>query len=350
MRRIKIYGADNTGVENYLQPVQATPEEQARYKHFKILTITAFALLVVLFLQSMVLVAVRLLFVDELITRVIGLGIEIVTLGMCVGLLFGYKYLYHTLSYTNMGVIIFEELLLVVCQQIVYSYSVPILFYCLIFLSALFVLYTMISLDCGVKYRLIISVIPAFILFITSFIYVDDFEFTPRYIYVSNTGYTEKANDESNFYYSNAVNAPVEGYEAIDEVLELTNTMSNTLLGAHSVDDLEYMNRIFTGTFPAGDTINFNNTYDEEFFEENCLYFSIMELDDKDDTIECKEIQHSFMYARPVIEYTRNSLHSEDTDERAVCLMVFEVSLDVYEKEFDNIAGFTTDKAKIYYK
>lgn len=350
MRRIKIYGADNTVVENYLQPVQATPEEQARYKHFKILTITAFVLLVILFLQSMVLVAVRLLFVDELITRVIGLGIEIVTLAMCVGLLFGYKYLYHTLSYTDMGVIIFEELLLVVCQQIVYSYSVPILFYSLIFLSSLFVLYTMIFLDCGVKYRLIISVIPAFILFITSFIYVDVFEFTPRYIYVSNIGYTENANDESNFYYSNAVNAPVEGYEAIDEVLELTNTMSNTLSGAHSVDDLEYMNRIFARTFPAGDTINFNNTYDEEFFEENCLYFSIMELDDKDDTIECKEIQHSFMYARPVIEYTRNSLYSEDTDERAVCLMVFEVSLDVYEKEFDNIAGFTTDKAKIYYK
>ena len=350
MRKINIYGADNTGVESNLQPVQATPEEQARYKKFKILTITAFVLLVVLFLQSMVLVAVRLLFVDEIFTRMIGLGIEVVTLAMCVGLFFGYKYLYHSLSYMNMGIIIFAELMLAVCQLIVYSCSIPFLFYSLIFLSVVFILYSMIFLNCDVKYRLIISVIPVFILIITNFIYVDNFEFTPRYIYISNTGYSDKINNEANFYYESAVNAQLEDYEAIDEVLELTNTMSNTLTGVNSVDDLEYMNRIFSRTLPAGDTINFNNTYNEKFFEENCLYFSIIELDDKNDTIECKEIQHSFMYARPVTEYTRSGSDSESTDEMAVCLMVFEVSLDVYEKEFDNIAGFTTDKAKIYYK
>ena len=77
MRRINIYGADNTDIENNLQPVQATPEEQVRYRRFKVLTITAFVLLVVLFLQSMVLVAIRLLFVDEIFTRIIGLGIEV---------------------------------------------------------------------------------------------------------------------------------------------------------------------------------------------------------------------------------------------------------------------------------
>lgn len=350
MRRINIYGADNIDVKNNLQPIQATSEEQARYKKFKILTITAFVLLVVLFLQSMVLVAVRLLFVDEIITRMIGLGIEIVTLAMCVGLFFGYKYLYHSLSYTNMGVIIFAELMLSICQLIMYSYTVPFLFYFLIVFSVIFILYSMIFLNCGVKYRLIISVIPVFILFITNFIYVDNFEFTPRYIYISNTGYSDKINSEANFYYKNTVNAQLEDYEAIDEVLELTNTMSNTLTGVHSVDDLEYMNQIFSRTLPAGDTINFNNTYDEKFFEENCLYFSIMELENKDDTIECKEIQHSFMYARPIIEYTRNGSDNENIDERAVCLIVFEISLDVYEQEFNNIAGFTADKAKILYK
>lgn len=350
MRRINIYGADNTDIENNLQPVQATPEEQVRYRRFKVLTITAFVLLVVLFLQSMVLVAIRLLFVDEIFTRIIGLGIEVVTLAVCIGLFFGYKYLYHSLSYMNMGVIIFAELILSACQLTLYSCTVPLLFYCLIAFSVIFILYSMIFLNCGVKYRLIISVIPVFILFITNFIYVHNFQFIPRYIYISSTGYSGKINDEFNFYYENAVNAPVEDYEAIDEVLELTNTMSNTLTGINSVDELKYLNNTFQHTFPAGDIINFNNTYDEKFFEENCLYFSIMELDDKDDTIECKEIQHSFMYARPVIEYTRNSLHSEDTDERAVCLMVFEISLDVYEQEFDNIAGFTSDKAKISYK
>lgn len=349
MRRMNIYGAGNTGIENNLQPVQATPEEQVRYRRFKILTITAFVLLVVLLAQSMILVAIRLLFVDEIFTRIFGMGIELVTLLACIGLFVGYKYLYHSLSYMNIGVIIFAELILSVCQLTLYSCTVPILFYCLIAFSAIFILYSMIFLNCGLKYRLIISVIPVFILFITNFIYVHSFEFTPRYIYISNTGYSDKTNDESNFYYNDAVSGQLEYQEAIDEVLELTNTMSNTLTGVHSVDELKYMNQTFLSTFPAGDTINFNNTYDEKFFEENCLYFSIMELKNKDDTIECKEIQHSFMYARPVIEYTKNGSDNENTDERAVCLMVFEIPLDVYEQEFDNISGFTADKAKILY-
>lgn len=350
MRRMNIYGADNTDIANNLQPIQATPEEQVRYRRFKILTITAFVLLVVLFLQSMVLVAVRLLFVDEIFTRIIGLAIEVVTLLVCIGLFVGYKYLYHSLSYMNIGVIIFAELMLVVCQLTLYSCTVPPLFYCLIAFSVIFIVYSMIFLNCGVKYRLIISIIPIFILLITNFIYVHSFEFTPRYIYISNTGYSDKANDESNFYYNDAVSGQLEYQEAIDEVLELTNTMSNTLMGIHSVDELEYLNKTFQYTFPAGDTINFNNNYDEKFFEENCLYFSIMELKNKDDTIKCTEIQHSFMYARPVIEYTRNSSDNKNIDERAVCLMVFEISLDVYEQEFDNISGFTADKAKILYK
>lgn len=350
MRRMNIYGVDNTGIENNLQPIQATPEEQARYRRFKILTITAFVLLVVLLAQSMILVAIRLLFVDEIVTRIIGLGIEVVILAACIGLFFGYKYLYHSLSYMNIGVIIFAELMLVVCQLTLYSCTVPPLFYCLIAFSVIFILYSMIFLNCGVKYRLIISVIPVFILFITNFIYVHSFEFTPRYIYISNTGYSDKINDESNFYYENAVNAQIEYYEAIDEVLELTNTMSNTLTGIHDIDELKHLNDTFQYTFPAGDTINFNNNYDEKFFEENCLYFSIMELKNKDDTIKCTEIQHSFRYARPVIEYTRSGSGSENTDERAVCMMVFEIPLEVYEQEFDNIAGFTANKAKILYK
>ena len=101
--------------------------------------------------------------------------------------------------------------------------------------------------------------------------------------------------------------------------------------------------------FSADEVINFNNKYDADFFKENCLYFSIIELENKDDIVKLSDIQHSLRYTRPIIEYTRSTTNDSNNG-KAFCLMVLEFSLDEYEKKFDSIAGFTVDKAKITYK
>lgn len=359
MRRIRIYGADNMGIENMSKPVEPTPKMQASYRNFKILDITALALLFVLLAESMIFVAVRLLFQEELYVKMIALGMEVAILATGIGLFWGYKYLYHSLSYINMGAIIVTELVLALGQFILYNFRIPVLFYCLIAFSVLFILYEMIFLKCGVKFRLAISVVPVLVLIITNFIYLQSFEFTPRYIYISTTGYKDKINDDSNFYYKSSVDKALDYYHAIDEIIELTSTMSNTMSGIHRVDNLksslctdslEYLNNTYSKVIPMGDVINFDNRYDDSFFEEYSLYFSVLELENKEDTIECTDIQYSFKYARPVIEYTKGEVSTTDTDERTVCIMVYEIPVEVEEAIFEDIAGFTTDRAVISYQ
>ena len=82
-----------------------------RYKRFTVLNITALVLLFVLLLESMMFVAVRLLFQQDLYVKAIALGMEIVILAMGIALFFGYKHLYHFLSYMDMGAIIITEIL-----------------------------------------------------------------------------------------------------------------------------------------------------------------------------------------------------------------------------------------------
>lgn len=349
MRRIKIYGADNTGIESTPQPIEPTPQMQASYRNFKILDITALVLLFVLLAESMIFVAVRLLFQEELYVKMIALGMEVAILAIGIGLFWGYKYLYHSLSYINMGAIIVTEIVLALGQFILYNFSIPVLFYCLIAFSVLFILYEMIFLNCDVKFRLAISIVPVLVLAITNFIYLRSFEFTPRYIYISTTGYKDKINDDSSFYYKSAVDETLDYYHSIDEIIELTSTMSNTMSGINQVNDLEYLNNIYSKVVPMGDVINFDKRYDDSFFEEYSLYFSVLELENKDDTIECTDIQYSFKYARPVIEYTKGETSVTGKDERAVCIMVYEIPVEVEEAIFEDIAGFTTDRAIIIY-
>jgi len=352
MRKIRIYGAENTEIENNV-PIDNSYAQQARYRNFKILTVTAFVMLVVLLVECMVLVGVKLLFIDDIVTKAFCLGIEIVTLAICIGLFFFYKYLYHSLSYTNLIIIITAEVVMAASLVVMCIFIVPVLFIILLVMASMFILYCLITLNCGLKYRVIMLLITVFVLLVTNFVYVKSFEFTPKYFYISNTGYTEKVNDEYNFYYSGAVSKTIDeedSYDAIDEIIELTDTMANTKTAVHSLEELKLIGDNFQQSgLPFADMVNHNNIYNDEFFKNNCLYFSVMELENKYDTITCNEIQYSFKYSRPVINYHKSGLSNEDDSEKAICVMVFEVPLTVEEQVFSDIAGFTTDKAMIFY-
>lgn len=350
MRKIKIYGADNTEAESNV-PTNNSPAQQARYRNFKILTVTAFVMLVVLLVECMVLVGVKLLFIDDIVTKAFCFGIEIVTLSICIGLFFFYKYLYHSLSYTNLIIIITAEVIMAISQVIMCIFTVPVLFIILLVLGSLFILYCLITLNCGLKYKVIMSLITVFVLLVTNFVYVKNFEFTPKYFYISNTGYTNKVNDEYNFYYSGALNKIIdEDYDEFDEIVLLTATMANTMVAVHSIEELKAVGENFhNSNLPFADMVNHNNIYNDEFFKNNCLYFSVMELENKHDTITCNEIQYSLKYSRPVINYHKSGLSNEDDSEKAICVMVFEVPLQVKQDIFADIGGFTTDKALVFY-
>lgn len=356
-RRIKQYGeVDEFEQAPAPQAYEPPPEVQVRYRNFKILTITAMVLLFMLLAQSMILVAVRLLFQQELYVKMIALAMEVILVVAGIAVFVAYQYIYHSLSYVNMGAIIITELMLLVGQLVVSNYTVPTLYYCLIALSAGFVLYALIFLKIGVKFRLAFSVVPVFVLLITNLIYLKSIEFTPRYIYLSTNGYSNSVSDKDVFYYKNALNTEYDGVNSFEDVILITETMSNTVSGIHSVteteiraDSLEYLNETYMPKLPMGDVVNFDGKYDDEFFKNYSLYFSVLELENPDDTVECVELQYSFAYARPVLKYKRSNTKIKAENQRAACIMVFELPVETEKAIIDELAGFTTDRAIIKY-
>ena len=82
--------------------------------------------------------------------------------------------------------------------------------------------------------------VPIAVLLVCNIICLRSFEFTPRYVYISTSGYSDKTNDESNFYYKDPINTvyadAIDEYvysddlkgNAIDEIINLTDAVSGT--------------------------------------------------------------------------------------------------------------------------
>lgn len=58
---------------------------------------------------------------------------------------------------------------------------------------------------------------------------------------------------------------------AIDEIINLTDAVSGTLMGIRSTkdtyDSLNYLNEIYSKVMPMGDVINVDNRYNDEFLK-----------------------------------------------------------------------------------
>lgn len=208
---------------------------------------------------------------------------ELFILVLGAGIFSAYRYIYHSLTITNMKAIIITEAVLIVGEFIVYSFCVPVLLWFLIALSVAFIIYAVKYLNCNIFIRLAMCLVPITVLLVCNIICLRSFEFTPRYVYISTSGYSDKTNDESNFYYKDPINTvyadAIDEYvysddlkgNAIDEIINLTDTVSGTLMGIRSTkdtyDSLNYLNEIYSKVMPMGDVINVDNRYNDEFFK-----------------------------------------------------------------------------------
>ena len=100
---------------------------------------------------------------------------------------------------------------------------------------------------------------------------------------------------------------------------------------------------------PMGDVINVDNRYNDEFFKKYSLYLCAVELDNKDDTVVCTNMYYSERYTSPNITYCRSKENSED-NEKAVCIIIYEVPVDVEAKVYTKLGGFSEKTAQIRYR
>ena len=89
---INFYGRNNTEV-NTFEPSQPTEAEKIKYRRFRILTNSAFALMLFALFQTALLLSVRILFVDEVYTKIFAFCLVIATIIIGINVCIKYKYL-----------------------------------------------------------------------------------------------------------------------------------------------------------------------------------------------------------------------------------------------------------------
>ncbi len=353
MKNSEIYDSDNEVVSNIPLAYEPPPEIKARYRNFEILTITALVLLFVIYTHGLILVAVRVVFSMIAIKELIAFFVGLFILVMGVGLWRGYDYICHSLSYANIITIVVTEVVMLVAQVVMCNFCVAYLLKYMIILSVVFILYVLIFLKCKFIFRALIAVITIPVLVATNYTHLHSLEFTPRYIYMSTSGYQDKISDKVSYYYEEPINKFVGGQYSIDTLIENINEISKWPMYISQVEEtesgdyLKYLDIISSEICKLSDVVNFNGKYDDSFFKNSGLCISVLELENPNDTIECTDFQYSLAFGRPIIEYTRSK--SPVTDERAICIIIYEVPNIYKESVFFHAATFNTRKSTIYY-
>lgn len=339
--------------ENAPRAYEPPPEIQARHRNFEILTTTALVLLFVILTHGSILVAARWLVRVIYIKELVAFFTIVFIAALGIGLWRGYDYICHSLSYPNIITIVVAEIVMLTGQFIVSHFSAPFLLGYMIIFSAVFILYALIFLKCKFRYRVIISMLTVIVLVTTNYIHLHRMEFTPRYIYMSTAGYQNKISDETIYYYEQPVNQMADGKNPIDKLLEEINIVSEWPLYMAQIEEdesgnyLKYMDVISGEICNLSEVVNFNGKYNDTFFEEYGLCISVLELENPDDTIKCTDFQYSLGFGRPVIEYTKSN--SPATDERAICIIIYEVPNTYKESIFFHGPTFNPRKSAIRY-
>ncbi len=361
-RKIRIYGGDNTGIESIPQAYEPPPKAKARYKNFKILTVTAFVLLFMVLTQSAIYVTIRLLLQLPVFMQVFPLLIEVVILVIAFILYKREQDVCHRLSYSNMIILIIAEFVIFVGMFLLYNFDIPWLMNFIVAFSIVFSLYILILFNSHLLYRIAICLFTVLTVVTTNVVNLHNLEFTPRYIYISADGYHNKVNDENNYYFEDDAENLSINENNIKELLTFLNNLAYFNTGVQSVDgtnncySLEDLNNTEIDNFNLADVVNFNERYDDDFFKDNSLYFSVIKLFDKSDTIEFTDFKYSTEFGRPYITYkgvTSNRFiitESQDQSVKAVCLIVLEVTKEEEKKLLENNPGLLTDSSVIKYR
>lgn len=130
MNEFKFYGEENTenddAVQLREQQAEKEAEKERKYKKHSVLDNTALFLFIVLIAENTILFATRIFFQEEMYAKAMPFFMELFILVLGAGIFSAYRYIYHSLTITNMKAIIITEAVLIVGEFIVYSFCVPV--------------------------------------------------------------------------------------------------------------------------------------------------------------------------------------------------------------------------------
>ena len=334
MRDFDFYGDTTEKFPFSGKEMQQYKEQIKRIRSNHRLTVLTFVLLVLTILETMAFIALQLLLKSSENAGLIGVILEVITFIVVAATVHGYRKMSIDLRSVDLAVLIIAELLFGFSEFMMYVYKQPFYMYVIAGISFVLILYILLFVKAKIKERVTFAALPLVMLVAAGFLSINTSIFTVRYVYLSSDGYYNdvSSNDITHFYYTDPVNA-----SAFNKI------PFNAQNGIYNMAEYERFCDSYKSTVNMKEVLNFSRTYNDSFFNNNCLYVAAIDLESPSDRVDFCGLSYVISSQIPCVHYQKDT---DGKDAKSVCLMLIEVPLKDDEK-INNIVEFKTDSVII---
>ncbi|RGM22386.1 hypothetical protein DXC23_04925 [Eubacterium sp. OM08-24] len=334
MRDFDFYGDTTEKFPFSGKEMQQYKEQIKRIRSNHRLTVLTFVLLVLTILETMAFIALQLLLKSSENAGLIGVILEVITFIVVAATVHGYRKMSIDLRSVDLAVLIIAELLFGFSEFMMYVYKQPFYMYVIAGISFVLILYILLFVKAKIKERVTFAALPLVMLVAAGFLSINTSIFTVRYVYLSSDGYYNdvSSNDITHFYYTDPVNA-----SAFNKI------PLNAQNGIYNMAEYERFCDSYKSTVNMKEVLNFSRTYNDSFFNNNCLYVAAIDLESPSDRVDFCGLSYVISSQIPCVHYQKDT---DGKDAKSVCLMLIEVPLKDDEK-INNIVEFKTDSVII---
>ena len=330
MRGFSFYGDTTDRFPFSGKEMQQYQEQIKRIRSNHRLTVLSFVLLVLAIVETMFFVTVQLMLKSSEYVGLLGVILEILTLIIVAATVHGYRKMSIDLRSVDLAVLIIAELLFGFSEFMMYVYKQPFYMYVIAGISFVLILYILLFVKAKIKERVTFAALPLVMLVAAGFLSINTSIFTVRYVYISSDGYYNdvSSNDITHFYYTDPVNA-----SAFNKI------PFNAQNGIYNMAEYERFCDSYKSPVNMKEVLNFSRTYNDSFFNNNCLYVAAIDLESPSDRVDFCGLSYVISSQIPCVHYQKDT---DGKDAKSVCLMLIEVPLKDDEK-INNIVELKTD-------
>ena len=334
MRGFSFYGDTTDRFPFSGKEMQQYQEQLKRIRSNHRLTVLSFVLLVLAIVETMFFVTVQLMLKSSEYVGLLSVILEALTLIIVAATVHGYRKMSIDLRSVDLAILIIAELLFGFSEFMMYVYKQPFYMYVIAGISFVLILYILLFVKAKIKERVTFAALPLVMLVAAGFLSINTSIFTVRYVYLSSDGYYNdvSSNDITHFYYTDPVNA-----SAFNKI------PLNAQNGIYNMAEYERFCDSYKSTVNMKEVLNFSRTYNDSFFNNNCLYVAAIDLESPSDRVDFCGLSYVISSQIPCVHYQKDT---DGKDAKSVCLMLIEVPLKDDEK-INNIVEFKTDSVII---
>lgn len=329
------------------QRLEQEREEQLKIHQAKIkkFTLSALIISVVLLMETFFIFVYSTPYATSMETIAMMFIIAIIiTVVYAIIMLRVYKNSNHSLTFQNLGVIIGWEIICIFFQALLTATNSPQTFFTFVGFIIAFLLYAFISCPIAGKTKVLLTVASLIMVSVTNSSYYHPCNYQTKYLYISTHSYSDDAISKKVLSDNSLkVSTYEEAYRNRVSAVELENLLSfgKTLSNQGIIDSTEKLNAVCESYKNNSEGIITNvslldelkklNTYDDEFFKENALILSGIELlSTQDYTIQSHLRVSRWTTDVDLKSYYKNALDGfarfDEEKKNAMCIVVSEIT------------------------